>query len=258
LRWNRWGCRRFLSPVGYRRNGDGRGGVAGARPPVNPSTGLESQPQHRPQVGRHRIRGISMNSSRNWSTWIFSTDHCRLRRRCDLICSGSSITRLAVELSSGANRRCVDVPARTAFSRPDGIDATVFADSNRKSLSTDRPSAVAEPVSLGYLTPDVEFVVASIWAGSLAFGPTGITSLMESSVLGSPPLPPLWRRRASRTCARDSAARPGRCAAEGRLVSSSVTTAHVPNRGNDEVASFESRTFPLVRATVIRQDAGAW
>lgn len=108
------------------------------------------------KVGRHRIQGISDE---------FIPDLCRLDQLDEIISvsDGDSILMaqklaaslgLAVGISSGANF----LGALTAQNEigGDAVVATVFCDSNKKYLSTDLLKR--EPVSEGYLTPEIEFL----------------------------------------------------------------------------------------------------
>jgi cysteine synthase A len=130
------------------------------------------------KVGRHRIQGISDE---------FIPELVKLDQLDEIIAVSdgdailmaqrlASTLGLAVGISSGANLLGALMVQNSLGA--DSVVATVFADSNKKYLSTDLLRE--EPVKPGYLTPDVEFVGASVLGRMCAFCPSGVTPLMES------------------------------------------------------------------------------
>ncbi len=130
------------------------------------------------KVGKHRIQGISDE---------FIPDLVKLDQLDEIIAvsDGDAILMaqqlahelgLAVGISSGANLLGALMVQNSIGAQ--SVVATVFADSNKKYLSTDLLRE--EPVKPGYLTPDVELVGASVLGRMCAFCPTGVTSLMET------------------------------------------------------------------------------
>jgi cysteine synthase A len=130
------------------------------------------------KVGRHRIQGISDE---------FIPELVKLEQLDEVIAvsDGDAILMaqklattlgLAVGISSGAN--LLGALVVQSGLGGDAVVATVFADSNKKYLSTDLLRE--EPVKPGYLTPDVELTGAAVLGRACAFCPGDVSSLMES------------------------------------------------------------------------------
>lgn len=144
--------------------------------PLEPSESPTLSTGHK--VGQHRIQGISDE---------FIPDLVRLRELDDIIAvsDGDAILMaqalacglgLAVGISSGANLIGA-LMAQNALG-PDAVVATVFADSNKKYLSTDLLRS--EPVRDGYLTPDVELDGLAVIGRSCAHCPAVFTPTTRS------------------------------------------------------------------------------
>ena len=107
------------------------------------------------KVGQHRIQGIS-DEFVPAIVKLDALDSIVSAHDGDAILMAQALAHrgLAVGISSGANLLGA-LQVQNALG-PDAIVATVFADSNKKYLSTDLLRT--EPVKDGYLSPDIEVV----------------------------------------------------------------------------------------------------
>ena len=126
------------------------------------------------KVGRHRIQGIS-DEFVPAIVDLEYLDHVIAVDDGDAILMAQALASsigLAVGTSSGANFLGA-LLAQEALG-PDAVVATVFADSNKKYLSTDLMRD--EPVRPGFLSPDVRLRRYRILPRRCEFCPPGITS----------------------------------------------------------------------------------
>jgi len=176
LRWHGITPDAFVAGVG---TGGTIMGVGRFLRQVNPSIGLYPvEPANSPtlttghKVGKHRIQGISDEFippivDLRFLDGVISVDDG------DAILMAQALARtlgLPVGISSGAN--FVGALIVQEQLGPDAVVATVFADSNKKYLSTDLMSL--EPARAGFLSPEVKLVRYRVLPRRCDFCPSSI------------------------------------------------------------------------------------